>query len=205
MQKKNKIVIDVDLTITYPDIGQMWWEHLVEYYSDCQTMEQYCQFCDDYENGVAEYDLTKYFTLPDGCCRLGWFKQDDLYDNMSIAPNSYSVIRNMYEAGFDIYFVSYCQSEHQQSKEDYLRRHFDFLQGDDFHFVSTKSKGCMDGSAFAVIEDRLDFVAQFKEDALKILIDTPYKQECTAEVDYVKCKDWLEIEEIFVKYLEEVL
>lgn len=203
MQNKNKIAIDVDMVIApNEDIGVGWWEHLVEYYHDCQTLDQYNQFCDDYARGEADYDLTKYFTLPEGFDRLGWFKQD-LYDNMGIAEGCYDVIKNMYEANFEIYFVSYCQPEHEKSKENYLRRHFDFLQGKDFHFVSTKSKGCMDGSVFMVCDDRVEFINQFKQPTLRVLFDTPYKQHYDAEVDYVKCKTWQEVEDVFCKSLEE--
>jgi 5'(3')-deoxyribonucleotidase len=200
---KPKIAVDIDLCITN-DLGQRWWDFLTYHWKDYQSLEQYNQFVEDYENRKCSYNLTEYFNLPKYVSKMGFWGQYDLYANEVLQEGCYEVIKNLWQAGFDVYFVSVCQPEHIQSKINFLERSFDFME--EIKFVNTVYKGCMDGSAKIVIDDRMENLNQFKsEDTLKILFDTPYKQEVESEQEYVVAKDWESVESFICEFIEEKL
>lgn len=204
MQSKKKIAIDIDLVCTN-DLGQRWWNYLTDMFYDCQTDTQYYQFIEDYENKVAYYNLTKYFDLPEYIDTMSFWKQEDLYDCESLPEGCYDVVKNLWQAGFEIYFLSHTTFEHIHSKYRFLQRNFDFLyESGDLHFVASKSKCCMDGSATIVIDDRINNLNMFRHvDTLRILYDTPYRQDVVATEEYVVAKSWSDIEDIICKWMEE--
>lgn len=133
---------------------------------------------------------------------MGFWRQDDLYDNEILQNGCYEVVRNLWQVGFDIYFVSVCQPEHIQSKINFLERSFDFI--DEVKFVNTVYKGCMDGGAKIIIDDRMENLNQFKsENTLRVLFDTHYKQMVASEQEYVVAKDWGSVEDFICDWMEE--
>lgn len=201
---KKKITIDIDLVCTR-DLGQRWYEFLLEYYGDCLSDEEYLRFFEDWKSYDVEYNLTKYFNLPRSVDPMEFWKQEGLYDNEDLVDGCYDVVKNLWQAGFEIYFLSHTTFEHIHSKYRFLQRNFDFLyENDDLHFVASKSKCCMDGSAWCVIDDRIGNLNMFKHgDTLRILYDTHYRQDVEASEDYVVAQTWDDIEEIICKKMEE--
>jgi 5'(3')-deoxyribonucleotidase len=198
MQKK-KIAVDIDLVCT-EDLGNRWWDYLVMLWKDHLTDDNYYQFVKDYENGCAEYNLTKYFNLPDYADPMLFWKQDNLYDEEPLAEGCYEVVKNLWQAGFEIYFISVTEPAHMQSKKDYLARSFDFM--DNINFVATDAKDCMDG-CFAIVDDRLDNLNGFENnDTLRILFDTPYKQDVESTQDYKLAKNWQDVEDFICQRME---
>lgn len=206
MQKKNKIsvAIDIDLVCT-KDLGQRWWDFLTTRYFDFQTDAQYCKFCSDYENGVAEYNLSKYFNLPDHIDSMSFWKQPNLYDNEDLAEGCYEVVKNLYEAGIEIAFVSHTNFEHIHSKYDFIKRHFDFLSNnDDLHFIATRSKFCTDGAFDIIIDDRNENL-EYATNALLIKMKTPYKQYRPLDKPHTVCKTWRDVENVICDWMEDAL
>ena len=112
MQNK-KIAIDIDLVCTTIALGQKWWYYLTDMFYDYQTDTQYYQFVEDYKNKVAYYNLAKYFNLPDDVDPMSFWKQDNLYDEEEILSDGcYEVVKNLWQAGFEIYFLSHTNFEH---------------------------------------------------------------------------------------------
>ena len=198
MQKK--IAIDINLTIT-KNIDVSWYHYLIESYREYLTYESYEQFVKDYENGCAEYNITKYFNLPEHIDDFAYWKQSYLYEDQILAEGCYEVVKNLWQAGFEIYFISVTEPAHMKSKKDYLVRSFDFM--DNINFVATDVKHCMDG-CFAIVDDRLDNIIHFEdENTLRILFDTPYKQDVKSTQDYKLAKNWQDVEDFIVQHIEE--
>jgi len=206
MQNKPKIAIDIDLVCTN-DLGERWWKDLIDVWYDYQTDTQYYQFIEDYENHRCGYNLTKYFNLPNYADPMGFWKQDDLYEGECLREGCYEVVKSLWQVGFEIYFLSHTTFEHIHSKYRFLQRNFDFLyENDDLHFVASKSKSCMDGSASIIIDDRISNLNMFKsENTLRILFDTPYKQDVQSEQEHVVAKDWNSVEGYICEWMEENL
>lgn len=201
MQKKIKIAIDVDLCLT-SSVDYYWYDYLLDNYFQYLTYENYNRFVTEYNNSVCEYNLTKYFNLPENINPMEYWEQDDLYDEETLQEGAYEVIKNLYEANFDIYFLSYCNFTHIDSKYKFLKRSFDFMS-DEIKFVATKDKCAMDGSADIVIDDRISNLNSFTDDkTLRILRNTPYKQDGEAKVDHHVCDTWRDIENIICEWLE---
>lgn len=196
---KKKIAFDIDLVCT-EDIGQRWWDFLTDTFYDCQTDAQYYQFVQDYANNAADYNLTKYFDLPWWVDTMLFWKQEDLYDSEDLAEGCYDVIKNLWQVGFEIYFVSVTEPEHMKSKKDFLIRNFDFL--DKINFIATDTKHCMDG-CFAFIDDRMENINGIEdENTLRILFDTPYKQDVESTQEYKLAKNWQDVEDFICNKME---
>ncbi|MFT1680961.1 hypothetical protein [Vibrio cholerae] len=201
---KKKIAINIDLVCT-KDLGIDWYEYLVSNHGDYFYDESYERFCKDVENNQVDYNIAKYFDLPWWVYSMAFWKQEDLYDKEVLAESCYDVVKNLWQAGFEIYFLSHTTFEHIHSKYRFLQRNFDFLyESGDLHFVASKSKCCMGGSAAIIIDDRISNLNMFKHvDTLRILYDTPYRQDVVSTEEYVVAKSWVDIEDIICKWMEE--
>ena len=166
---KKKIAIDIDLTIV--DMGIEWQDWLQFKYN----YKDFDKFIDDCDKRQISYNLSEYFDILDKEEGFYFWKNSDLYDHMELLNGCYDVIKNLWQAGFEIYFVSVTEPEHMKSKKDFLIRNFDFL--DKINFIATDTKHCMDG-CFAFIDDRMENINGIEdENTLRILFDTPYKQD----------------------------
>ena len=200
LQSKKKIAIDTDLVCTR-DLGINWYEYLVFNYGYYLSDEGYERFCKDVENNQVDYNIAKYFDLPSHIDPMEFWKQDDLYDNETLPEGCYNVVKHLWQAGFEIYFVSVTVPEHMRSKKDFLVRNFDFL--DNINFVATDAKHCMDG-CFAFIDDRMENINSIEdENTLRILFDTPYKQDVESTQGYKLAKSWQDVEDFICKKMEE--
>lgn len=201
--QKIKIAIDIDLCITN-DLGERWLDHLYCYWLNYHTPEQARQLAQDYAKGEVEYNLTKYFNIPDYIDEMSFWKQGELYDEEVLQEGCYEVIKNLWQAGFEIAFMSHTTFEHIHSKYKFLQRNFDFLyENDDLHFIATKSKFCTDGAFDIIIDDRNEHL-QYATKALRLKMKTPYKQNFILDKEHVVCENWFSIEEEICKHLEEI-
>ena len=194
---KKKIAIDIDLTIV--DVGIEWQDWLKFQYNH----KDFDKFIDDCDKRQISYNLSEYFDILDKEEGFYFWKNSELYDHMELLNGCYDVIKNLWQAGFEIYFVSVTEPDHMNSKKDFLVRNFDFL--DNINFVATDTKHCMDG-CFAFIDDRMENINGIEnENTLRILFDTPYKQDVESTQDYKLAKNWQDIEEFICDKMEEVL
>ncbi len=202
MNNKLTIAIDVDLTITR-DLGALWWMWLVEKYKRYQTLEQYTNFCCDYYQNNVEYNLTKYFNIPDYENPYAFWEQCDLYDDEVLTKGCYDVVKRLHEQGHKLIFVSHTLAGHIESKFKFLQRNFDFIKN--VAFVATMDKSIMNGCVDAVVEDRASNLALFDDYILKLLYKTPYKQdEIVVDKQYEVCETWQQIEEQIDLYKENM-
>ena len=64
---------------------------------------------------------------------LEFWKQEDLYDNLEPIYGVFQTL-SLLSTGYDIYFLSYCQPEHFESKKRFLDRYFPFPLWSDKHY-----------------------------------------------------------------------
>lgn len=189
MTNKKAIAIDIDLTIT-PDMGSLWVDWL---------FEQGCTLTDEsfLTRRKFSYNLADHFYVPEGVDSFGFWKQEDLYDGLPLQePKVYDVIKKWYDAGHEIYWLSHVTFEHIFSKYYYIKNSFDFISKDRLHFVASKSKCCMNGSADVIIDDRNKNLNMFTKRCQRILVDTPYEQEVRCNLPYTICRSWGEIDKM---------
>lgn len=186
---KKVIAIDIDLVLT-PDMGKLWYDFLLNEKGFDITTNNHKQLERDFQQENVNYNISNYFNLPDGYDCMEFWKQPDLYKDIPLIEGAYGVIKELYDSGFwEIYFLSHTTFEHIFSKYDYVKTHFSFL-GDNLHFVATKSKGCMNGSADVVIDDRVSNLNMFNRDCVRFLMSTPYQQEEEPNVDLTAVTSW---------------
>ncbi|QHJ85719.1 MAG: hypothetical protein [Cystoviridae sp.] len=193
--------IDIDITLVETEVE--WWKWLHDYgnyysYSDILREAQK-------EGGKLDYNLAKYFhDFQDKCENdpHNFWKQDNLYDQLSPLPDSVNVVKKLVDAGHEIVFISYCQGNHMSSKVRWLKKHFPFVKmGVNGGFLHTKEKHLVDVDV--MIDDRIDNLLPFKDNVIKIYFgsiyqDKPFKR---GEVDFITSDDcnlgWKELESYF--------
>jgi 5'(3')-deoxyribonucleotidase len=194
------ISIDVDLTILASD--QMWFDFL-------ENIGSYKVGQDPSELrynlgavGSCNYNLLKHFDLPEDRNGFDFWLQKDLYQQNNnqigyIYDGCVQTIKKLYDAGHEIVFTSFCQTEHEYSKIEFLKHTFPFIYAEDFHFISTKSKGHV--MCDVLIDDRNLHHKQVKmlqPDSLTIKLQTQYTQECRESYTDHKVEHWNEIANI---------
>ena len=181
---KKQILIDVDLTIC--DSGGKWLRWLKARYPQTQNLPL---------GGVLDYNLSNYFDVGEDNPKSYWL-QPDLYKNMPVYKESYTAIKELYDLGWEIVFCSWCTPEHEASKIKFVRDSYDFIAPNDFHFVSTHSKGVLRPDV--AVDDRDEFLGMFGSGTFLIRYKTVYAQNKRARFDR-EAKDWNEIYGILEK------
>lgn len=196
----NKPVIAIDCDITLWDTDCGWFDYL-----DDRTEEQYYGYthCKDSLNKRVNYNLTSYFsdiTFEEG---MKYWDKPETYVNCKTHKHAVETIRQLYMAGCEIVFVTYCMgsSVHANAKYKRLLEDFDFIPKDELNFVATNNKGLV--KADIIVDDRNKYLNQMSEGVKLIKFDSPYTQEETIDREYVLCEDWYQVEDELVKFLEE--
>ncbi|BAV80867.1 putative 5'(3')-deoxyribonucleotidase [Vibrio phage RYC] len=197
---KLQVVIDLDLTLYDTDKG--WFDWLNHVCDDFDFVRYQADLLADKVN----YNLSVYFTLPEYLDPFLYWKDKDTYVHCETHRFARNVIKNLYEAGFEIVFCSYCMGCPEQIKYKLtrLKSEFDFLLPDDFNFIPTRKKGLLKG-AHIIIDDRNEFLNQFGDDVLKIRYQTPYTQDHVIEGEVVDCSNWNKVEDVICEWMEENL
>ena len=171
---KRKPVIAVDVDLTLVDTGIEWLEWLQRKY----TCKDLVNFIDKCEASEIPYNLSTEFNVDHGD-PFDFWKQGDLYDNLTCYESSKIVLEHLYKKGWEIVFISWCfdHGQHAESKANMLRREFSFIDKEDFHFCQTKSKGIFSKSFDYFIEDRHSFINSMKKSVTCFKINTPYTQD----------------------------
>lgn len=162
------IALDVDLCLV--NVIPKWMTYLKSLCTEYDAVK----YKKDLLYGQVHYNLTKYFKLIDGVHGFEFWEQPDLYDDATLMDGAYEVVEELYKAGHEIVFVSYSFAGHLNSKVDFLKRSFPFIEEDDFHFISTKSKGFV--RCDALVDDRASFLNQMPESVTLIKMNTNYTQ-----------------------------
>lgn len=194
---KIKIGIDLDLTIFDTDKGWVEWLHRNS------TDHDLSRYMEDLLNDNVDYNLANYFTMKDDVDSFSYWSEESTYADCNIFPHAKRFIQDLYEANCEIIFISYCMGCKDQigHKIDRLKKEFDFLLPDDFNFVATKKKGTV--RCDVLIDDRNTFLNQQPENVKIIKYYSPYSQEETLDREHTLCKDWYQVEDEVVKFLEE--
>lgn len=196
-----KPIIGIDLDITLFDTDEGWREYLVRNSTDFNIAE----YRKDVPNDSVEYNLEHYFTLKEGVNGFDYWSDPKTYLDCNIHPNAKRVIQNLYEANCEIVFISYCMgcSDQVKYKIERLKREFDFLLPEDFHFVATKSKGMV--NCDILIDDRNEFLNMMREGVKLIKYDSPYIQAEPLLRNHTLCTNWNQIEDVVCNYLEGLI
>ena len=173
------IGIDVDIPVV--DTPQVW----VNWMSSV---------CEQYENIPVkdpEYNISTYFTPPEGRDLMDFWRSCTLYDNLTPRKEAVQSIRDLYDAGNRIIFVSSIKGNHHKSKYNFLKKHFPFMSG----FIATKEKHYVDVDV--MIDDRTShlnaFHQQARNDVLCIRYSSPYKQYVEDDENTVVLDAWKDI------------
>lgn len=170
--KRLTIAVDVDITVVPSD--DYWWFWL-ECASDGNVKHN--KYDTDRWGSRIEYDLSKYFELPQDLNPMAFWKSRCLYDNMQPYDDVVSVLRNLSEK-HDIVFVSSIKGDHAKSKYAFLQRHFPFNKG----VLFTKEKQHV--RADVIVDDRNEFLLPCHGKMLTVRMKTPYKQDIKYAPDH---------------------
>lgn len=184
------VVVDVDLTILDPAFGFQGLDWFSWLSARCVSFNP--QMYRDLGEDKCDYNLAKYFTLPEEVDPMSFWKQDTLYDCMSPTRDAIEVLNRLSEH-HNVIFASYCKSGHSKSKYNMLKKYFPKMAG----FHATKEKGFLRSDY--IIEDRHSFLNQFTNGEKKFKMVTPYTQdeELNNPEEVTIIKDWYEFEEAF--------
>jgi 5'(3')-deoxyribonucleotidase len=189
MTKQKVIALDVDLVLT--NIIPKWQMYL---HSRCISFD-HKRFNKDLQHERVDYNITRYYELPMDVDGFDFWRQHDLYDDAKLLKYAKEVIMNWYMDGHELVFTSFCFSEHEQSKIKFLKRSLSFIDEEDFHFISTKSKGMV--RADVCLDDRNVFLNQMGNKTLCIKFHTPYTQCEEARQHYITYNNWKDLGEMF--------
>lgn len=194
---KKRIICDLDLTVVESDKGWLEWLKTSSkiFYED--------SYHHDLLNEQVEYYLPSYFELYEGISPMDYWAENRTYPSVNLLPDAERVIKNLYEAGYDIIFVSFCMSCKDQfaNKFKFLEKTFDYMLPDDLTFIPAKKKHYIRGDY--IIDDRNQFLKSQPEDVKILKIKTPYTQDYSLDREHILVENWLEIEDYFCSELEE--
>ncbi len=192
-----RIICDLDLTAVRSDLG--WLEWLTN--SSKVFYEE--SYNHDLLNNQVQYYLPSYFELYEGVNPMDYWAENRTYPSVKLLPDAERVIKDLYEAGFDIIFVSFCMSCKDQfsNKFKFLEKTFDYMLPDELTFIPAKKKHYIRGDY--IIDDRNQFLVNQPDDVKIIKISTPYTQDYPLDREHILVNNWLEIEDYFCKELEE--
>ena len=192
-----RIICDLDLTVVSSDLGWIeWLKHSSKvFYED--------SYNHDLLNNQVEYYLPSYFELYEGVDPMDYWAENRTYPSVKILPNAERVIKNLYQAGYEIIFVSFCMGCKDQfaNKFKFLEKTFDYMLPDDLTFIPAKKKHLIRGNY--IIDDRNQFLTTQPESVKVVKIKTPYTQDYSLDREHTLVENWLEIEDYFCKELEE--
>ncbi|CAM0070190.1 unknown function [Vibrio phage K354] len=170
-ERKPVIAVDVDLTICH-DVACEWKDWL-ELNGEMTGITKY--LTDSLEDNL-DYNLSNYFLTPN-IDPFDFWRKTDLYDTLTCCDSSKRVLQHLYNKGWEVVFVSWCYGKgtHMESKHRMLRREYSFINDQDFHFVTTKSKYLI--NCQYAVDDRNSFCNQYSDDVVMFKINTPYTQD----------------------------
>ena len=189
MTKPKVIAIDVDLVLT--NIIPKWHSWLL---AQSRSFDEK-RYNKDLQHERVDYNITRYYELPMDVDGFDFWRQHDLYDDAKLLKYAKEVIMNWYMDGHELVFTSFCFPEHEQSKIKFLKRSLSFIADEDFHFISTKSKGFV--RADVCLDDRNVFLNQMGNKTLCIKFHTPYTQCEEARQHYITYNNWKDLGEMF--------
>lgn len=189
MTRQRVIAIDVDLVLT--NIIPKWQMYL---HSRCISFDNK-RFNKDLQHERVDYNITRYYELPIDVDGFDFWRQPDLYDDAKLLKYAKEVIMNWYMDGHELVFTSYCFQNHTDSKIKFLKRSLSFIADEDFHFISTKSKGFV--RADICLDDRNVFLNQMGNKTLCVKFHTPYTQCEEARQHYITYNNWKDLGEMF--------
>ena len=119
-----KIGIDVDGVLC--DTGTTWIDWMIKTYVDViikpEEFKQKMYQCDSWEINTLAEQLLKDTVVPTNIEEF-WLSST-LYDNIKPNVGSVSAIEYFKELGYEVFFVSSCFPEHQRSKYNWLKTHY---------------------------------------------------------------------------------
>ena len=155
-----------------------------------------------------DYRLNLYFPECEsfGVDPFSFWKNVGLYETAQPMEGAVEVLRKWKEAGNNIVVISYCKSMHMSSKVKFIKRWLPFLEFDKGDgFIATKEKGCIGNAIDIMIDDRLKYLNMFPKSAVKVLFNSPYKQEVEPKDSYMLANNWKDVGEILDSFLKEGL
>lgn len=193
-----RVAIDVDLVLVNTAKGKHgWFGWLLDNYRHfwAETWR------DDAANNNIAYNLSKYFHQPKNSDTepFDFWEQSDLYDKLEPIEGAVKGVLDLYQAGFEIYFISQCNYGHTESKVNFLQRHFGVhMAEEDFHFVATKSKGVARDFEFC-IDDRVDMLNKYSDNTVKIRYHTVCVQDEEPKSFQYIAYNWEQVIDIIVE------
>ncbi len=152
----NKLRVGVDVDQTVVDAAAHWLGFLCK--SNKVKWDKWVWNC-----GNWDYNLTNYVWDFEGDY-LEYWKQAGLYDDLTPVKGSQECINELKD-NVEFVFITHCVGNHYRSKVEFLNKFFP-----DVPVIVTGTKGFV--NVDVMIDDRVDFLDQFGDNTLKVLLYT---------------------------------
>lgn len=173
-----RIGVDVDLTVV--DITGDWVNYLNEKSGKSYSLDELRQ----------DYDITRHY--PEVENPFEFWSRLDLYDNAEPFWDAKVVLSELALQN-EIVFISKVIGHHGHSKEKFINKHFPYNKG----IVFTDNKGLV--NVDMIVDDRFEFLNQFPENVIKVLMKSQAKQTVEPTCRYRQALGWYTVE----RYVEE--
>ena len=193
------VVVDCDQVLL--DIAIQWFYWLEDRY------EYDTGFCALWKNGAGRngqlpYDLTKLFRIPPEDNPFDFWKSNTLYTGMKPNEGAVEVLKEIKEAGYEIYVASRCTGSHSSSKCDWINKHFPFIDGILLTGKRLKEKQYVARNADFFIDDSLSQVNVIEKPTQRIWFRTNYIQEDVEskgiDSDIKHALNWYQVKDIIL-------
>lgn len=133
---KNSKIIAVDVDLCVVDSLTPWLKWFKEWY-DVEFTQAPGEYNYDLVPRMEELLFKKDGRKIDHIITpFDFWRSNKLYDNLLPIEGSQECLSKLYEQGHNIIFVSKCVPSHEESKRNFLKKHFPFARG----FISTGDK-----------------------------------------------------------------
>ena len=182
--RRKRIIVDMD-DVLYP-LLDIWLNTYNRIYDDNLTAED-----------INDWDVSKFVKKECGKSVYGLLKPVDgvsLWDKGLPVEYSVDALRRINKY-MDIFVVSSVTGDYSicKYKEQWLLKHFPFLDNKNFYFVTNKS--AVSGSY--MVDDYYKNMENF--DGVRILFPRPHNRHIVPEYPHERVVDWLEVEKIIEK------
>ena len=147
-------------------------------------------------------DIDCYFLqdatgIQDDVLQTLFFRNDEFYRQLKPLPDCVRVIKNLVCAGHDVKFVSAVNYEAIQSRLDFVREHFPFMDVDRSLIITNDKSSIL---ADIVIDDCLANIGNNKNSCCSYIV---FDQAWNKAIDANTCtraKSWAEVEQILTAW-----
>ena len=145
---------------------------------------------------ITDYSLEKSTGIPHKTLEALFFRNNTFYQTLKPLENCVETIKELVEYGNDVRFVTSIYYEVVQSRIDFIRKYFPFIDPDT-QLIITHDKESI--YADIIIEDCLNNLKNVNKDCRYIVFSQPWNVDKLPAIGYpiaTECKDWFDVHSI---------